>query len=319
MKGSHDLMRRRSTHSALATMYVLLMNALILSTCTDVNSIAAPSKLEPEPGSSPLAIPIPTEEPVDPIGPAPLTEATPAIIIEPSEQAASPTIGPPPFGVPMEELVFFAPGPGSFAANAVRVDGYGGPSLNNRVQLCLYGEDGRKLSEGYAWLYSYPGTPGVFYATMPYDLPLVAEMGWLQVRSFGDRYGNLKHANTISLTLLSEGSEKIYPALHGAEQLAIFAPREDGIVDGGTVRVRGAGWVDHDGPIIIQILDRSGNLLGSTETEIDSPAPGHVGAFSIDIEYQIAYPQWVRISVTEPHPVIDAPSHYTSVEVWLRP
>lgn len=266
------------------------------------------------PGTSP-----PSEAGEEASGPNPLTEATPAIVIEPSELAATPTIGPPPFGVPLEELAIFAPGPGSFAINAVRVDGYGGPSLNNRVQLTLFGEDGRKLSEGYAWLYSYPGTPGIYYATMPFQISLVAETGWLQVRSFSDRYGNLKHVNTISVTLLSEGSEKIYPGLHGPEQLAIFAPREEAIVEGGTVRVEGAGWVDHGGPIIVQVLDRTNNVLGSSETEIDSPAEGHIGTFSIEVQYQVAYPQWARIGVAEPHPVIKGPSHYSSIEVWLRP
>lgn len=265
------------------------------------------------------AAPAPTETQTYATGPAPLTEATPAIVIEPSEPAATVTIGPPSFGIPLEELVFFSPGPGSFASQAVRVNGYGGPSLNNRVELTLYGEDGRKLSEGYAWLYSYPGTPGIFYTTMPYQIPLVAEMGWLQVRSYGDRYGNLKHVNTVSLTLLSEGSEKIYPALHGPEQLAIFAPREESIVEGGTALVEGAGWVDHGGSIVIQILDRYGDVLGSTETDIASPAEGHIGSFSAQVEYQIAYPQWARIAVAEAHPVIEGPSHYSSVEVWLRP
>jgi hypothetical protein len=199
------------------------------------------------------------------------------------------------------------------------VNGYGGPSRNNRVQLTLFGEDGRKLSEGYAWLYSYPGTPGIFYTTMPFQISLVAEMGWLQVRSFGDRYGNLKHVNTIGVTLLSEGSEKIYPGLHGPEQLAIFTPREESIVEGGTVRVEGAGWVDHAGSIVVQVLDRSNKVLGSAETEIDSPAQGHIGSFSVEVQYDIPYPQWARIGVAELHPVIEGPSHYSSVEVWLRP
>jgi len=291
----------------------------VLSGCTPQPSQAPAPEHTANDVSQAGDTPVPTENRADSSGPAPLTEATPAIIIEPSEPAATVTIGPPPFGIPLEELVFFSPGPGSFASQAVRVNGYGGPSLNNRVQLTLYGEDGRKLSEGYAWLYSYPGTPGIFYTTMPYQTSLVAEMGWLQVRSYGDRYGNLKHVNTVSLTLLSEGSEKIYPALHGPEQLAIFAPREESIVEGGAVRVEGAGWVDHDAPIVIQILDRFGNVLGSSEAEIASPEKGHIGSFSSEVQYRVDYPQWARIGVAEPHPVIEEPSHYSSVEVWLRP
>lgn len=295
------------------------LSAAMLTACTGTSE-STPAAPPINPAGSATAASSPTSSVQEqPGGPAPLTEATPAIIIEPSEPAATVTIGPPPFGMPLEELVFFSPGPGSFASQAVRVDGYGGPSLNNRVELSLFGEDGRKLSEGYAWLYSYPGTPGIFYATMPYQIPLVAERGWLQVRSYGDRYGNLKHVNTISVTLLSEGSEKLYPGLHGPEQLAVFSPREESIVEGGIAHVTGAGWAEHGGSIVIQVLDRFNNVLGSSETTIESPAEGHIGPFSVDVQYEIPYPQWARISVSEPHPVIEEPSHYSSVEVWLRP
>lgn len=304
---------------SLYVMLVLLIACVLFSSACTSSSAARPTPSQFADAATATKDSQPSELSAQSTGPAPLTQATPAIVIEPSEPAATPTIGPPPFGVPLEELALFAPGPGSFAFQAVRVDGYGGPSRNNRVQLTLFGENGRKLSEGYAWLYSYPGTPGIFYTTMPFQISLVAETGWLQVRSFGDRYGNLKHVNTIGVTLLSEGSEKIYPGLHGPEQLAIFTPREEAIVEGGTVHVEGAGWVDHGGPIIIQVLDRSNNVLGSTETEIESPAEGHIGSFSVDVEYDIPYPQWARIGVAEPHPVIDGPSHYSSVEVWLRP
>jgi hypothetical protein len=312
-------MQLRTFRHLLICAATLTLSTAMLAACNDAAE-PGPAATRILPAGTPTVDIAPTssaQEESD--SPAPLTEATPAIIIEPSEPAATVTIGPPPFGMPLEELVFFSPGPGSFASQAVRVDGYGGPSLNNRVQLSLFGEDGRRLSEGYAWLYSYPGTPGIFYATMPYQIPLVAELGWLQVLSYGDRYGNLKHVNTISVTLLSEGSEKLYPGLHGPEQLAIFSPREESIVEGGTAHVTGAGWVEYGDSIVIQILDRFNNVLGSSETVIDSPALGHIGQFSTDVQYQIPYPQWARISVSEPHPVIEGPSHYSSVEVWLRP
>lgn len=307
---------------ALKGAISIVVLSLVLSLLAACSESSDPTRAAPQASGAATATPtveIAAEIGDEPGGPAPLTEATPAIIIEPSEPAATATIGPPPFGMPLEELAIFSPGPGSFAYQAVRVDGYGGPSRNNRVQLTLFGEDGRKLSEGYAWLYSYPGTPGIYYTTMPFQISLVAEMGWLQVRSFGDRYGNLKHVNTVAVTLLSEGSEKLYPGLHGSEQLALFTPREEAIVEGGTVHVEGAGWVEHGKPVVVEVLDRFNNVLGSAEVEIDSPAQGHIGSFSVEVQYQIPYPQWARIGVAEPHPVLESPAHYSSVEVWLRP
>ena len=163
---------------------------------------------------------------------APLTEETPAIVIEPP--IPLPTITPIPasVGVPLEELALIMPGPGSLERNPIQIEGYGGPSQNNRVQLRLYGEDGRLIAQGFTFLYSYPGRPGQFFAEVPFETPLVAETGWLEVRSFGDRYGLLRHLIKVQINLLSTGSERIYPTIRGAEKLTLFNPREDERVSG---------------------------------------------------------------------------------------
>lgn len=250
---------------------------------------------------------------------SPFTEETPAIIIEPPLPLPTATPLPASVGVPLEELALLKPGPGSLIRTPIQIEGFGGPSQNNRVQLRLYGEDGRLISQGYTFLYSYPGRPGQFFGQVPFQTSLVAETGWLEVRSFGDRYGLLRHLTKIQINLLSTGSEKIYPAIRGAEKLTIFSPREDAHIAGGSVQISGAGWVDADAPLGVELLDAQGQVLETTTVEIDSPEIGHLGTFNVSLAYDVAFPQWARIGVFEQLGDIPGVIHYTSVQVWLEP
>lgn len=249
----------------------------------------------------------------------PLTEATPAIVIEPSEPVPTPTHPPPSVGVPDEELSLLSPGPGSMVRSPIRVEGYGGPSKDNRVELWLLGEDGRGLARRYTFLYSYPGRPGKFFADISFEIPMVAEAGWLQVRSFGERFGTLRHLTSVPLTLLSEGRPLIHPALRGGEKIAIFSPREEAIVEGGRLILQCAGWVESEGPLYAEILDLRGNVIASRAVETQSLAPGELGPFEVEIPYQIPYSQWVRVGIGERLEGLPDWLHYNSVLVWLRP
>jgi hypothetical protein len=261
-------------HSRSVKYLLLILIALVLTSCTSSTespmTIIAPDQEETTHLAPVAADPIDGES-----VPPPLTEATPAIIIEPSFPAPTPTSIPPSVGVPLEELSILLPGPGSMVNSPIKVKGYGGPSQNNRVQVRLIAEDGRLLSEGYSFLYSFPGRPGLFYIQMPFESRLVAERGWLEVRSFDDYFGMLRHLMTVEVTLLSTGNDRIYPAIHGAEKLTIFHPREENVIAGGNVLIQGAGWVDQDVPLRIEIINHAGDVLGSGQVELDAPAALH--------------------------------------------
>ena len=205
------------------------------------------------------------------------------------------------------------------ARRGILVEGYGGPSKDNRVELWLLGEDGRTLTKRYTWLYSYPGRPGKFFADIPFEIPLVAEMGWLQVRSYGERFGMLRHLTSVPLTLLSEGRSLIHPALRGGERIAIFLPREEAIVEGGRLPLRGAGWLETAGALSVEILDLHGKVIASGEVEVQSGGPGELGPFEAEIPYDIPYAQWARVGVGERLAGLPGWNHYSSVLVWLRP
>jgi len=240
-------------------------------------------------------------------------------VIEPPVTVPTATPLPPSVGVPQEELAIFLPGPGSQALSPIQVQGYGGPSQNNRVELRLIGEDGRLVSRGYTFLYSYPGRPGLYYGQVPFETSSLAELAWLQVRSYGDRYGLLKHLTTMPVTLLTSGSARIERNLHGPEKITIFTPVDETNVRGPTLRITGAAWLDADRPLGVEVLDLRGNLLASSEVDLQAPSTGALGTFELEMELSLTRSQWVRVGVFERgNGAVDL-IHYTSVQVWFIP
>ena len=297
----------------------LLLLMTISAACSPTTeSIIATSSASPIPS---VSSPTPSTTPDVPTTLAPLTAATPAIVIESSQIPPTPTLLNPVVPLPTEQLKIFYPGPASQVTNPFQVAGWGGPSYRDRVKLRLLGENGRVLTEGNAWLHVLPEVEnsGRFYLEFPFDISLVAEAARLEASMYGYRDGQLSHLNTVNLTLLSVGSSLIHPAINGPEKLAIFYPRQEAVIEGGQVTVYGAGWVDSDLPLTVEVLDNNGEVLGSSQVYLDAPVIGQLGTFQVDIPYQITFPQWARIGVSEYSTDIPGLIHYSSVEVWLKP
>lgn len=284
-----------------------------------------PTPTAPEPTDEP---PTPSPIPATPTAtldvtatPEPLTAATPAIVVESTYVPYTATGVPPAVSLPMEKLRIYQPGPGSQVVSPFRVAGWGGPSYKDRVRMRLYGEDGRVLAEGTTWLHVLEGVAqaGRFYGEVPFEIHGVAEAGRLEISMYGYRYGQLSHLSTVDLTLLSVGNPQIHHALDGPEKLTIFSLREESIVEGGRVNVQGAGWVNSDLPLTVQVFDRYGEVLGSVQVYLEAPAVGQLGTFQVEVPYEITFSQWARVAVSEHSADIPGLIHFTSVEVWLKP
>ncbi|UCF62074.1 MAG: hypothetical protein JSV37_05120 [Anaerolineaceae bacterium] len=280
----------------------------------------APEPTDEPPTPSPIAA-TPTATLDVTATPEPLTAATPAIVVESTYVPYTATGVPPAVSLPMEKLRIYQPGPGSQVVSPFRVAGWGGPSYKDRVRMRLYGEDGRVLAEGTTWLHVLEGVAqaGRFYGEVPFEIHGVAEAGRLEISMYGYRYGQLSHLSTVDLTLLSVGNPQIHHALDGPEKLTIFSLREESIVEGGRVNVQGAGWVNSDLPLTVQVFDRYGEVLGSGQVYLEAPTVGQLGTFQVEVPYEITFSQWARVAVSEHSADIPGLIHFTSVEVWLKP
>jgi hypothetical protein len=197
--------------------------------------------------------------------------------------------------------------------------GRGGPSFDERVHIRLLGEDGRIVSERTTILFAYPGNAGNFSTRMEFDTPAVAEEARLEISTDGIRWASMDQLVSVDIVLLSEGLPRIHPVEHGPQKLAILRPRDGAAIEGGILSVRGAGWTDSDLPLTVELLDRSGDALSTHQVQLDSLEPGVLGAFSLDIPYDIPYAQYVQLAIGEQN--MDPPGlrYFSSVEIWLKP
>jgi hypothetical protein len=250
--------------------------------------------------------------------PAPYNLSTPAVLIERPEPPTEVLPPTPVVVLPSATIRIFRPGPGSQVTSPFQVYGRGGPSYNERVGIRLVGEDGRLISERLTYLLVFPGRAGNFVAQLEFQTPRLAEAARLEVYTEDLRYGRLAQLASMDLVLLSRGSQLLHPQIEGPEKLAIFEPRDGAIAQGGLMAVRGAGWVDSDLPLTIELLDRAGQPLASRQVPLVAPEIGQLGTFEVELQYQIPFSQYGRVVVYETSTGIPGLRHYSSVEVWLQ-
>ncbi len=292
----------------------LLLGAAGLAACLPAS--AEPTLAEPAAASQPPPL---SQPEVNTPQFSPLTAATQPIVLEPPVALPTITPTPPQVGLPLETVAILAPGPGSQATSPLYVRGFGGPSFNQRVHFRLLGEDGRLLSQATTYLFSFPGNPGRFIASLPFQIDRVAEEARLEVSIESLRDGQRSHLSTAPLVLLSAGSPHIFPAPHGAEKLTVFSPRPDQPIVGASVTVEGAGWAESDLPLVAEVLDRQGASLGRSEFRLTTDKPGELGTFRVEVAYQVDSYQQGKVVVYELGKAIPGLVHLTAVDVTLAP
>jgi hypothetical protein len=221
--------------------------------------------------------------------------------------------------LPSAPLAIYRPGPGSQVTSPFQVYGRGGPSFNERVRIKLIGEDGRIIRDQITVLFAYPGNAGNFVLTIDFETPWVAEKARLEVSTQDRRTARMDQLVTVDLILLSAGSGRIRPALHGPDKLAILWPKDGAVVEGGSIPARIGGWTDSDQPITIELLDRSGQSLWSSQVGLLPDEVGVLSSLELEIPYDIPYSRYVQLAIYEEATDIPGTLHYSSIEIWLRP
>jgi hypothetical protein len=250
--------------------------------------------------------------------PPPYTIATPPLVLAVPPPSPTPEALPLPFGVPLEAVALFEPGPGSQVTSPLHITGFAGPSRDERLHLRLIGEEGQVLAEHTTFLLSSPGIAGRFAWDLPFHIDGVAERGRLIATIDSLRDGRLSHLASVPLVLLSFGEPLLRSTTHGPEKLTIVSPRKNSVLHGGVVTVVGGGWTDSDLPLTIEVLDRSGAAIGSLQLPLDVP-PGTSAVFQAEVHFQVDRLQVGRVSVSEFSPDLPGLVHVATIDVVLQP
>lgn len=255
------------------------------------------------PETTPTETRTPTHTPID----------TPTAAVYPGGAEA-----PPPEGIPPGTVQFLSPGPGSLVTSPflLRASLRPGPSATVRVELL--GEDGRLLMREVK-AYDLPLSQGVLIGQeITFAISAVAETARLQL-IVEDEYNRLAAVASLDLLLLSLGDPDLAQAGDGLENIVINAPRENALIQGGVVRVSGLARLRSAQPLLIELRDRDGRIVGTRQAAV-TPIPGSsYGAFEIDVPYTVANTTRVRLAVWEPGVEIPGIVHLSSREIVLSP
>lgn len=247
-----------------------------------------------------------------------------ALPIESPTQTPSPTLtftpAPTfsPTSIPLHKLSAIeiqAPGPMSKVVSPInlRMNILAGES--KRVQIDLYGEDGRLLSRTLKRNVPTSNNGLLQTAKITFEISAAAEVGRITVSTF-DKEGRIQSLNSVRVLLLSSGVNEITPAGNPSEPVGVVEPIVDEPVSGGVVTVRGDVWPFNLQPVILELIDPGGKSIGLRILTIERIDPQKIDT---TIPYKVAEPTLARLTLRQDDDRIPGLFYVYSQEVLLNP
>ncbi|HET9907462.1 MAG TPA: hypothetical protein VFQ23_12490 [Anaerolineales bacterium] len=225
----------------------------------------------------------------------------------------SPTVTDFPWHKPAA-IEIQAPGPMSRVISPInlRMDIVAGES--EKVQIDLYGEDGRLLSRTVKTVRtSREGVPQNI--RIPFEIRATAEVGRITV-STQDEAGRMQALNSVRVLMLSSGANEINPAGNPAEPIGVFSPLPEEAVSGGVLNVKGDLWPFNLQPVILELVGPDGRSIGLRILTVEHINPQ---LFETTIPYKVDEPTLARLTIYQDDDRINGLFYVYSQEVLLNP
>ena len=295
----------------LASLFVLLAG------CAAPTASPIPTAYPPEYLPTVIAM---TAEAANILGTEVALALTPPIL---PSRTPRPTLSPTPqptftqTTIPGHEpaaIQIFAPGPMSKVVSPItlRMNIVAGES--EKVQIDLYGEDGRLLSRNVKRVpTSGLGVPQQI--RIPFEIRAAAEVGRITV-STTDQAGRLQSLNSVRVLLLSSGINEINPPGNPSEPIGVFSPKDEAEVSGGVLSVRGDVWPFNLNPVILELVDPEGKSMALRILNLDQLQPQ---LFETTLPYKVTEPTVARLTIRQDDDRIDGLFYVYSQQVILNP
>ena len=262
-----------------------------------------------------------TAEAADVLGTEVALALTPTVL--PSD-TPTPTLSPTPRptftqttipGHDPAAIQIFAPGPMSKVVSPITLRMNIVVGESEKVQIDLYGEDGRLLTRNVKRGVPPSGKGVPQQIKVPFEIRAAAEVGRLTV-STTDKEGRLQSLNSVRLLLLSSGANEINPSGNPSEPVGVFSPTGDEPVSGGVLNLRGDIWPFNLNPVILELVGPEGNSMGLRILNVDQLQPQ---LFETTIPYKVSEPTSARLTIRQDDDRIDGLFYVYSQEVLLNP
>lgn len=173
------------------------------------------------------------------------------------------------------------------------------PGDDGYVTVELIGEDGRKITEDRMDFKFYLGRDITMSAQIQFAISAAAEAGRLVVRT-NDRFGRVIALSSVDLILIQAGDDQLTSGLPFRKPYLVRYPRENDVIRGGKAHIIALVRPVNGKPLILELIDQSGNVVGSTEFLVPAPT-GDIShtPFELDIAYTVSGNTPVRLTLRQ--------------------
>jgi len=209
---------------------------------------------------------------------------------------------------------FVSPGPMSKVVSPIQLHMEVISGESQKVQVDLYGEDGRLLARELRKVLT-TGKGAVVSVRIRFETRAAAELGRITVSTL-DKEGRIQSLNSLRLLLLSSGVNEINPVGDPAEPVAMFRPLAKETVSGGVVNVKADIWPFNLQPITLELVNSAGKSIGLRLLSVNAINPQ---LFETTIPYKVTEPTSVRLVIRQDDDRMPGVFYVYTQEILLNP
>jgi len=249
----------------------------------------------------------PTETSTNTPGPLPTSTLTPINTLIPTRTLVpsrtrsstfTPTVTNTPTP-PQPNLMFDKPGPLSKISSPIRMEVLVSPGDDGLITFSLTGEDGRLILEQVENYSNYLGRKLWISPKMEFSITAAAELARLSVftRDYANRLISLQ---SVDVVLMMVGNDDVNPPVVTKEPFVVRYPEPAQVVSGGTLTLYSLIRPVNSSPLLVEVIDDSGKVVGSREFAVPQPAAdlSHT-PMVLEIPYTVEGPTSARVTLSQ--------------------
>ncbi len=234
-------------------------------------------------------------------GPSPTITRTPTRTRLPTRTlrpTRTPTITPTPTP-PYAFMRIQKPGPYSRISSPINLEALITPGKDGIVYVELTGEDGRTITRQGLDFKSYIDRRFYISQDIPFEISAAAETARMSIYIL-DEFGRKSYLMSEELVLMHLGDDDILPFDPIDEPYIVRSPFEGDTIRGGVLRVIGLARLVNDNPLLLELVDENGTVVGSAQVSISRPYGNlsHI-PFEAFIPYSVSQSTGVRLTLRQ--------------------
>jgi len=200
--------------------------------------------------------------------------------------------------IPYSEIQILKPGALSKIISPINLHTYLVPGDSGRARIELLDEDGNLMYRKLFVFSSPPNMQSNLKVSIDFEIKGVAETATLVI-SVDDIYGRFKTITSEEIILLSLGDSEINPSGDHLTPILIQEPLPKTLIQGGSLTVTGLVRTTSTLPLLVELINTSGKVIGSRLAGISEDFEGAHRLFATEVDYEVSSPTWVRVTVAK--------------------